>query len=175
MLVARGNLANTYQRLGRLEEALRMRQEVYSGHLKLYGEEHEKNLSAANNYANTLIALDRFEEAKLLMRKTVPVARRILGRDAFLTLTMSGCYADTLMKRGDPSATLDDLHEAVRTLEDLAPTARRVLGGAHPLTKEIEGDLQKAQTTLRVHSLLPYGAFAVAVAVIAWVWRRFFT
>ena len=75
----------------------------------------------------------------------------------------------------DP-ATSDDLREALAMLEDLAPIARRVLGGAHPLTKEIEGDLQKAQfMLLRVCSLLPYGAFAVAVAVIAWVWRRFFT
>ena len=75
----------------------------------------------------------------------------------------------------DPS-TGDDLREALAMLEDLAPTARRVLGGAHPLTKEIEGDLQRAQfMILRVSPLLPYGAFAVAVAVIAWVWRRFFT
>ena len=32
----------------------------------------------------------------------------------------------------DPGATLDDLREAVATLEETAPTARRVFGGAHP-------------------------------------------
>ena len=26
---------------------------------------------------------------------------------------------------------------------------------------------------LRAHSLLPFGAFAVAVAVVAWIWRFF--
>ena len=32
LLIAAGNLANSYQALGRCEEALRLRQEVYSGH-----------------------------------------------------------------------------------------------------------------------------------------------
>ena len=42
-------------------------------------------------------------------------------------------------------ATLDDLREAVRTLEDVDRTARRVLGGAHPLTVNIERALQNAR------------------------------
>ena len=49
----------------------------------------------------------------------------------------------------DPSATLDDAREAFTTIEEIYPTARRVLGGAHPLTVDIEGDLQKAQAALR--------------------------
>ena len=88
------------------------------------------------------------------MRKTVPVARRILGRDAFLTLTMSGCYADALMRRGDPSATLDDLHEAVRTLEDAARIAQRVLGGAHPTAAALGQTLQNTRTILAVRNLM---------------------
>ena len=44
----------------------------------------------------------------------------------------------------DTGATLDDLREAVTTLEDTERTARRVLGGAHPLTKSIELALRKA-------------------------------
>ena len=35
-------------------------------------------------------------------------------------------------------ATLDHLREAVTTLEETERVARRVLGGAHPLTMEIE-------------------------------------
>ena len=42
-------------------------------------------------------------------------------------------------------ATLDDLSEAVSTLEDAARTARRVLGGAHPLTTDIEDELQECR------------------------------
>ena len=39
-------------------------------------------------------------------------------------------------------ATLDDLREAVTTLADAGRIARRVLGGAHPLTVDIEGNLR---------------------------------
>ena len=46
-------------------------------------------------------------------------------------------------------ATLDDAREALATLEDTERNARRVLGGAHPLTMDIEGDLQKARDALR--------------------------
>ena len=46
-------------------------------------------------------------------------------------------------------ATLDDLREALTTLEETERTARRVLGGAHPLTKGIENALQYARVILR--------------------------
>ena len=48
----------------------------------------------------------------------------------------------------DDGATLDDLHEAVTTLEDVERTARRVLGGAHPLTADIERALQHSRAAL---------------------------
>ena len=35
------------------------------------------------------------------------------------------------------------------TLEETTPTARRVMGGAHPLTAEIERTLQDARAVLR--------------------------
>ena len=51
--------------------------------------------------------------------------------------------------RAHPTFTLDDLREAVTTLEDAERTARRVLGGAHPLTSAIEDNLQGARAALR--------------------------
>ena len=51
------------------------------------------------------------------------------------------------------NATLDDLREAVTTLEDAEPIARRVFGGAHPLTSAIERDLQDARAALRAHEM----------------------
>ena len=56
-------------------------------------------------------------------------------------------YASALC--ADPAATIDDLREAVTTLEDVAPTARRVLGGAHPLVESIERHLRNARAALR--------------------------
>ena len=49
----------------------------------------------------------------------------------------------------DDGATLDDLREAVTTLEDLERIARRVLGGAHPIIAGIEQDLQRSRAVLR--------------------------
>ena len=49
----------------------------------------------------------------------------------------------------DPAATLDDLHEAVTTLEDAERIARRVLGGSHPTTTGIEQQLRGARAALR--------------------------
>ena len=60
---------------------------------------------------------------------------------------MRWLYAQTLY--GDPAATLDDLREAVTTLEDTERTARRVFGGAHPFTKNIEGMLRNSRAKLR--------------------------
>ena len=141
-----GNLANSYQKLGRREEALSMRQEVYSGHLKLNGREHYDTLREAENYAASLIDLERFEEARSLIRKRIPAARRVLGASHDITIRMSRSYARALYN--DSDATLDDLREAVETLEETERTARRVFGGAHPLTGRIERSLQNARTML---------------------------
>ena len=81
------------------------------------------------------------------MRRIVPVARRVLGESSELTLKMRWIYAETLVF--DAAATLDDLSEAVKTLEDAERIARRVLGGAHPVTEGIERHLRKARAALR--------------------------
>ena len=146
-IVTQGNLATTYQKLGRLEEALRLRRAVYSGHLKLNGEENEATLRAASNYASTLSDLKRFEEAKSLLRRTIPTARRVLGECNEITLRMRWIYGRALCR--DDGATLDYLREAVTTLEDVERTMRRVYGGAHPLLADIEGHLRQSRETLR--------------------------
>ena len=56
-------------------------------------------------------------------------------------------YARSLY-RAD-GATLDDLREAVTTLEETERTARRVLGRTHPTVVGMEASLRKAQAALR--------------------------
>ena len=55
----------------------------------------------------------------------------------------------------DPGATLDDLREAVTTLEDAGRIARRVHGGAHPTTRIFELRLREAQAALRARETPP--------------------
>jgi hypothetical protein len=105
------------------------------------------------NYASSLSRLQRFKEAKSLLRKTIPVARRVLGENHQLTLKTRGCHAEVLCL--DSGATLDDLREAVTTLEEIERTARRVLGGAHPTTTGIERCLRESRAALRARETPP--------------------
>ena len=60
---------------------------------------------------------------------------------------MRKVYAKALFL--DTDATLDDLREAVTTLEDVERIAQRVLGPANPTTAGIEKDLRAARAALR--------------------------
>ena len=53
----------------------------------------------------------------------------------------------------DPAATLGDLREAVETSEDAGRIARRVLGGAHPISGAIETSLRNARAALTARDL----------------------
>jgi hypothetical protein len=52
-------------------------------------------------------------------------------------------------------ATLNDIREAVATLEDTQRTARRVLGSAHPLASDIERALKNARAALAAREETP--------------------
>ena len=73
----------------------------------------------------------------------MPVARRVLGENNDTTLRMQMNFARALYI--DPGAPLDDFREAVTMLEDAERTARRVFGGAHPLTVDFGVVLRHAR------------------------------
>ena len=149
ILALQSNLATTYANNGMFEEGLRLRRGVYTETMKLLGKEANATFIEANNYSSSLVCLKRFEEAKALLRKTVPVARRVLGESDRLTLTLRWNYARALY--GDAGATLDDLREAVTTIEATERSARRVLGGTHPFTVKCEHALPRARAALAAH------------------------
>jgi len=152
MLAFQANNALKLKQLNppRLGKALRLQRDVYEGYLKLNGEEHLETLRAARNLAVTLNELQppSYKEVKALLRRLMLVARRVLGDEHGVTLQMRTIYATALY--GDHDATLEDLREAVTTLEDAWRIARRVLSGAHPLTSAIEDRLRKARAALRL-------------------------
>ena len=86
----------------------------------------------------------------------MPVARRVLGDSNVYTLRTKWVYATALY--ADAIATLDDLREAVTTLEDAARTARRVLGGAHPTAVALDKALRDARAVLRARETHRWGA-----------------
>ena len=70
-------------------------------------------------------------------------------------------HAEALYK--DDGSTLDDLREAVNTLEETARTARRVLGGTHPTTGGIEETLRNARAELSAREV---GSISDAVGAL---------
>ena len=88
-----------------------------------------------------------------MLRKPISIARRVFDESNDLTRRMRCIYAQSLYK--DDGATLDDLHEAVNTLEEIEPTARRVLGSAHPDVVTIEESLRYARAALRARETPP--------------------
>ena len=147
MLVVQANLAQTLTRMGRVEQAVQIERDVYYGYLKVVGEENRDTSTVAINYSASLIQLQRFEEARLVLRKTLPVARRVLGENHENTLRARGAYALALYR--DAGATLDDLREAVTTIEEIERTARRAFGGGHPNVAGIGHQLREARAALR--------------------------
>ena len=104
----------------------------------------------ASNLANCLLDVERHEEARSLLRKTLPAARRVLDESHADTLRLRWYFAQSLYK--DPAATLDDLREAVNTLEESTRIMRRVLGRGHPLVVQLDGELQTARAALALRS-----------------------
>ena len=147
------NIAITYARLGRLESARDLLRDVYSGNLEILGEDDGNTIIAAANYASSLKDLHSYEEVKSLLRRVMPAARRAFGETHELMLKMRLGYAMALYL--DDGATLGDLRESVTTLEDTERIARRVLGGAHPDTKNMEAGLRDARAALRARETPP--------------------
>ena len=97
-------------------------------------------------YASTLKDLNRCDEVRSVLRKTIPMARRVLGESTDITLKMRWLYALALFEHD--AATLDDLREAVDSLDSVARLWTRVFGASHPETPNIQLALNKAREAL---------------------------
>ena len=151
------NLANTYQKLGRYAECLKMQRLNFALSLRVYGRDEEETLAAVINLVAVLLDWDgsgpgRFDEVKSLLSQSLPVARRVLGESHRITLISRLCYEEA--RYLDPSATLNDHRGAVVALEEVARDARRVLGAAHPHVEQMERSLRSARRALHVREAL---------------------
>ena len=120
-------------------------------------------------YEDPAATLDDLREAVTTLEEAGRTARRVFGSAHPLTtgigedlqiarawlLTMRRNYARALYLAA--GATLDDVREAVTTLEEIERIARRVFGGEHLLTKDIERDLRNARAALRARETPPAG------------------
>jgi tetratricopeptide (TPR) repeat protein len=63
---AMGNLAITYESLGKYADAEKLQIQVLDMRSRLLGEEHPDTISAMNNLANTYESLEKYEDAEKL-------------------------------------------------------------------------------------------------------------
>jgi len=151
ILTTQGNLAVTYAILERHELALRMKRIVHFGYSKLKGKEHTDTLVSANNYADSLIQLERYRTVMYLLRETLPIARRVLEECDETMLRLRVNYARALCVVSADAVTgtsPDDLREAVTTLEEIEPIARRVFGDDHLFVDQVEHFLRESRGLL---------------------------
>ncbi len=147
ILIMQSNLANTYSKIGRFEEALRMDREVYAGFKLIFGNCHNCTLTAANNLVFQLLRQRKHAEAVSILREPLSEARRAFGDDHEHTLQLSSLLADSLVSAGT-SPTLDDVREAIAIREDVCKRSRRLLGESHPASRRRQDALDGARNAL---------------------------
>ena len=87
-----------------------------------------------------------FQQLKSFLRKQLPEALRALGSEDRIYIKFRWTYAQALFL--NDRASRDDVVESIAIHEELATTARRVLGPAYPLTTSIQDTFAQARERL---------------------------
>ena len=167
ILAAQANISSCLGELGRCDEALVLRREIYARRVATLGVSHEVTILNGGNVVISLNHLELWEESKKLASdQLLPAARRSLGADHDLTLRLNQNLAAALAN--DPRRTRDDLRlnqrgvasprhdlntgddvlEAETILRDVVQRRRRVFGPAHPETRHSERSLSVIRAQL---------------------------
>ncbi len=133
IIMCKDNISTCYDNLGRYDEALALKRELYTSWLRLAGPKGVDTYRAALNLAIVLLRRpeENASEAKSFLGEVLPRAERALGPDHNHTLEMRVMLGDATHKA--PDATLDDCREAEKNLQDVIRRYRRRFGDAHPL------------------------------------------
>ena len=128
LISAKANLSACYEVLGRDEETLELRREVWA-YFEPQSPCQNKFLSAIN-LSVSLRNQGRCEEAKSLLRKVLPEALRLHGPDHDTTLVIRRALVRTVFQ--DPESSLAELRQAEADFSDVCRRARRIFGASHP-------------------------------------------
>mmetsp|Transcript_16704 Transcript_16704/g.47697 ORF Transcript_16704/g.47697 Transcript_16704/m.47697 type:complete len:275 (+) Transcript_16704:1179-2003(+) len=145
ILVAQTNIALCYYKLGRHQEALDLRREIYARGLAL-GVPSKDLFIDVLNLSWSMKECGLCAESKSFLREQLPAARRALGADHDTVIQLRWQHADAL--RLSDGASRDDVVEAVTLLEELSRTTQRIYGTSHPLANDIRNALGWARETL---------------------------
>ena len=100
ILVAQIALANCLANIGRHDEALLLKREVYARWVATFGVSHERTILSGTCLAASLLELELWDEAKTFVSDPpLPVARRSLGADHDTTLLLNEYLARALKQK----------------------------------------------------------------------------
>ena len=144
-LIAHTSIADCYEDLGRNEELLTKRRDIYERMVKLRGAADCDTLIDATRLADALILEGCYREARSFTAQQSRVARRVLGSESRDTLDLRVSYAISLYQDD-----VSRLNEALAILVEVYQTARRVFGDAHPITRAVQEKLSEARESQAV-------------------------
>ena len=120
-LASRNNLAGTYRASGRLDKAIALYEQVFSGRSRVLGPDHPGTLTSRLNLAGAYRASGRLEEAITLYEQVFSGRSRVLGPDHRSTLTARDDLADTYWEAGR-------FDEAITLKKQILADAMRIMG-----------------------------------------------
>lgn len=137
-LVTLNNLFVAYWSNDRLEAAERLGLEVLAARKRVVGEHHIDYLATKLNVALVFASQGRRSEAVEWMREVLRESVKSLGEEHPNTLTGMAGLAGVLWEMGEDEMRRGMRAEARELADDVWQGRRRVLGDAHPATKEAE-------------------------------------
>ena len=143
------NVANCYDYLGRKDEALVIRREIYAWRRINLGFSNDLTQTAALNVSHSLIESGRIPEAKSICYEVIGA----LPPDKLISFNM------LRLRQKLAWAEFDDgnLREAQAMYEDLERSTLRVLGPAHPLTQGVKTYLKVTRSRRAAATLPAFG------------------
>ncbi|MFG3041477.1 tetratricopeptide repeat protein [Streptomyces sp. NPDC048330] len=143
-LAARGNLATTYQALGRDVEALDIREEILPAFERLNGAQSPSTIVARANLAASYQSAGRYDEAHRLKRQVLADRECTVGTQHLETVRARANLAQTLVALGR-------YQEALELEEQALADRERLLGPHHPDTITSRSNLAATYSGLGRH------------------------
>ena len=126
-LGSRNNLANAYQDVGRLEEAITLHKQTLDARTHILGPNHPDTLGSRNNLANVYRDAGRLDQAIELHQQTLKDTEGLLGPNHPHTLTSRNNLAVAYRDTGR-------LDQAITLFKQTLDARTHILGPNHPDT-----------------------------------------
>ena len=123
-LASRNSLAGAYRAAGRLDEAITLYEQVFSGRSRVLGPDHRSTLTSRDHLTDTYWEAGRLDEAITLKKQILADAMRIMGPDSPGASAARNSLAATYRDAGR-------LDEAITLYKQNLDDVTRVMGPHH--------------------------------------------